>query len=600
MSLWSLVAVGAQAEITAAGTLTLAEPAGVASGDLMVACIVSRTAAVPTIPAGWTNVASQASGNNTVNTTASIASGRMDYIVRGGSAPALGWAWGAADIARGAILAYRRTDGGVPVFDQASSSTLGAASVTQSTATITTVEEDELLIMAECAARGATNPCASNARATDPAQADWTEHTDVGSTGGSDAGLAISSAIKATAGATGTFNWTAALSARGVTIVGAFRAKFNVKANVGSFPSTGQSVDNPAGVKHSFLARGETDSTLGFTTTSASVPFGAANADRIIAIGVGGLAGDGVGVVNSITIGGVAATLINQQNDPVEGVVSSLWWANVPTGTSGNIVVTWSTSAAVNGHIHGLDAYRITGSDTASPIYDQDSIIEIGGDGVVSVSVDVPRFGVMIAATFGRAYLDDMTTVWTGVSEDIDLVFDSTTMVMSSGSYWSGALENGRSIQSDDVGVTAGIDTKALNVASFKVASGAISIAADVGSFTYTGQTAGLFVGRVLTAGQGSYTLSGQAAILRQDLKISAAFGSFTYTGQDAGLSKGITLPADFGLFSYSGFDAILSPHRHWVWEESSPASDSWSEAPVISSSWTEEPPISDTWTEET
>jgi len=61
---WSLVGLGAVAETTTT-TLTLAEPAGVADGDLLIVCIASRsTATTSATGTGWNLV--QGNSNNNV------------------------------------------------------------------------------------------------------------------------------------------------------------------------------------------------------------------------------------------------------------------------------------------------------------------------------------------------------------------------------------------------------------------------------------------------------------------------------------------------------------------------------------------------------
>ena len=65
---WSFVGVGSSVVEVTATPLTLTEPAGVADGDLLVACIASRTTATTAVTnTGWTAVDSQ-NNNNTLAT----------------------------------------------------------------------------------------------------------------------------------------------------------------------------------------------------------------------------------------------------------------------------------------------------------------------------------------------------------------------------------------------------------------------------------------------------------------------------------------------------------------------------------------------------
>lgn len=88
---------------------------------------------------------------------------------------------------------------------------------------------------------------------------------------------------------------------------------------------------------------------------------------------------------------------------------------------------------------------------------------------------------------------------------------------------------------------------------------GSYSLTAEQGSYTLTGQAAGLLAGRVLAAAQGSYTLSGQAAALLKGNVLTAAQGSYALTGQDVGLLRGLLLSAAQGSYALTGQDATLT-----------------------------------------
>src|SRR5262245_47276614 len=104
---WTIVGVSSVVETTTT-TLTLTEPAGVADGDLLVACIACRTTATigPSIPSNWNTQAGQVN-NSTATNTSALASGFLTYQVRNG-APALTWTLPAGiSVAIGRIVAYR-------------------------------------------------------------------------------------------------------------------------------------------------------------------------------------------------------------------------------------------------------------------------------------------------------------------------------------------------------------------------------------------------------------------------------------------------------------------------------------------------------------
>ncbi len=102
-------------------------------------------------------------------------------------------------------------------------------------------------------------------------------------------------------------------------------------------------------------------------------------------------------------------------------------------------------------------------------------------------------------------------------------------------------------------------------------------ISLEAGSFTVSGQDAGLRRGRVLRADAGSYALDGAAATLLPQRRVSAEAGSYSLSGQDAALTYGqffgfrslalelgagavtaAAISAEPGTFTVSGQDAAL------------------------------------------
>ena len=98
-----------------ATAITLTEPAGVADGDLLVACFASRTTATTAITnTGWTAVGSQ-NNNNTLTTGSAIGSGTMLYQVRAGT-PDLTFVIPAGiSVAMGSMVAYGGTAATTPL-----------------------------------------------------------------------------------------------------------------------------------------------------------------------------------------------------------------------------------------------------------------------------------------------------------------------------------------------------------------------------------------------------------------------------------------------------------------------------------------------------
>jgi hypothetical protein len=244
---WSAPKIGTVATV-ASGNLTLTEPAGIAEGDLMIACIAIRST-VGFANADWQKIEGQLSGDT--DATNGIASGEMWYVVRGASAPSLVFTRTAGDLGHGCIIAY--SGGHTSPLDTHSSNTLAVANATATTGTITTAEAGELIVAMSSAGDNLT---ASAFDATDPATASgatdtttaptngtWIERFDAGTNTGADGGLAIADAIRQTAGATGTIQTTISASARHVMIAAAFKLAVStpveVTPGVGSLTLTG-------------------------------------------------------------------------------------------------------------------------------------------------------------------------------------------------------------------------------------------------------------------------------------------------------------------------------------------------------------------------
>lgn len=124
-------------------------------------------------------------------------------------------------------------------------------------------------------------------------------------------------------------------------------------------------------------------------------------------------------------------------------------------------------------------------------------------------------------------------------------------------------------------------------VGSIESETGAYTLVAAQGSYSLSGQAAGLRASRILTAAQGSYSLTGQDAALRKTYPLiaaqgsyslngqsanlvvtrvlAAAQGSYALTGQAANLVYGKTLTAAQGAYSLTGQDAALRVTRTMV-----------------------------------
>jgi hypothetical protein len=229
---WTIVGVSSVVEATAT-PLTLTEPAGVADGDLLVACIASRTTATTAVTAtGWTAVGSQ-NNNNTLTTGSALASGTMLYLIRSGT-PTLAFTLPTGiSVALGRIVAYRGHAATTPL-DVATAVTTAVSTTSVSVTGLTTTQADDLIVAmvsggqeAAWSSFNATTPSgASGATDTSTApSATWRERADSVTTTGADTSLGVFDALKTAAGATGNLTATASVAAGHVVIAGAFKIK---------------------------------------------------------------------------------------------------------------------------------------------------------------------------------------------------------------------------------------------------------------------------------------------------------------------------------------------------------------------------------------
>ena len=136
---WSIVGVGTVVE-AATTAITLTEPAGVADGDLLVACFASRTTATTAVSnTGWMEVNSQNNNNISATAGSAVASGTMLYQVRAGTPDLTFVVPAGISVIRGQIVAYRGNDTTSPFPFAAISPTSNAYGTSGANATYSVV-----------------------------------------------------------------------------------------------------------------------------------------------------------------------------------------------------------------------------------------------------------------------------------------------------------------------------------------------------------------------------------------------------------------------------------------------------------------------------
>lgn len=143
------------------------------------------------------------------------------------------------------------------------------------------------------------------------------------------------------------------------------------------------------------------------------------------------------GAINSVTIGGISATpLVAADHTTNSRGVTQLWGAAVPTGVSGNVVITANIN--MGQVIAGVYALNNLLSTTPHATNFENTV---SGTASIDVNVNVPAAGVCIAA--GSSWLTSTATPisaasFTGVTQDFSSL-SSSLYRLAAGSFTANA-----------------------------------------------------------------------------------------------------------------------------------------------------------------
>lgn len=142
--------------------------------------------------------------------------------------------------------------------------------------------------------------------------------------------------------------------------------------------------------------------------TFSAEPIGAARSDRQVLLCVHARKASATAITATATINGVSTTVVQQVHNATGGAANyaGMFMLNVPTGTTGDIVITFNAAVLRV----GMQIYRLTGLASTTPVD------TYSGTTTLSDTLTISTNSVVIgAANRGSG---SITTVWTGITED--------------------------------------------------------------------------------------------------------------------------------------------------------------------------------------
>lgn len=154
------------------------------------------------------------------------------------------------------------------------------------------------------------------------------------------------------------------------------------------------------------------------TYTFTAEPLGAADSARYIIVTIGSR-GAAARTINSVTIGGVTATVITQPQNSPHTVGIAI--AAVPTGTTGDIVIVFSGAE----QRCGISTYRAIGINPTPT----DTKTSTAANPAATLNVPANGIAIGVAMTLQTGA---PVCTWTGLTEDVDETIESITVSTAS------------------------------------------------------------------------------------------------------------------------------------------------------------------------
>lgn len=164
------------------------------------------------------------------------------------------------------------------------------------------------------------------------------------------------------------------------------------------------------------------------TPSRTGVAIGTAAADRLVFACITYVAASTGNDINSLTIGGVAASRVrrDQITDATVGVFncSEIWWAAVPTGTTATIA--YNIDAGLVNLTFQCVTYAVTGADTTTPVSSSATAsLSSALTNAVSNTLTVVADGAALGHAWG-VMADTVTLAWTFLTENFDNDYENS------------------------------------------------------------------------------------------------------------------------------------------------------------------------------
>jgi hypothetical protein len=214
-----------------------------------------------------------------------------------------------------------------------------------------------------------------------------------------------------------------------------------------SFISSGRfGVATP--VSNTFLTFDGQDTAAATVHTYSGTTFGAADGTRRIVLLVHWSAAVNI---SSVTIGGVTATAHTTRASGTANDSVQIFSALVPTGTSGNIVITFASGVSRS----GFGSWRQINESSATPFATgTDNTVTAA---VLSLTINIPTDGSLYAGATVDSSLTPPTQTWVGATERYDNLLSPLSGLGKSGASETGlGVQTGRTVSTTITGTSPG------------------------------------------------------------------------------------------------------------------------------------------------